>query len=92
MVDRHAAVLARPCVVGGLGIRNELLEARALQARERLPQETRVLVGDASCLELDEPVDVIYQSTVFTSILDPGLKRIVPSGKVPTVLCAEGAQ
>lgn len=36
-----------------------------------LPAATSVLLGDASTLELpDHSFDVVYQSTVFTSILD----------------------
>lgn len=51
---------------------NELLEERCAQARERLPAATRVLAGDASILDLGaERFDVVFQSTVFTSLLDP---------------------
>jgi SAM-dependent methyltransferase len=51
---------------------NELLEERCAQARERLPAATRVVAGDASSLDLgSERFDVVFQSTVFTSILDP---------------------
>lgn len=50
---------------------NELLQDRATEARARLPIATRLFVGDASALEFgDEQFDVVYQSTVFTSILD----------------------
>ncbi len=50
---------------------NELLEERAAQARERLPGATRIAVGDASSLDLGtERFDVVFQSTVFSSILD----------------------
>ena len=61
----------------GLGFRpanlmgNELLEERAVHARERLPAATRLAIGDASSLELGaERFDVVFQSTVFSSILD----------------------
>jgi SAM-dependent methyltransferase len=52
-------------------IGNELLPERAELARRILPATVQVIVGDA--LELDLPAgefDVVFQSTVFTSILD----------------------
>ena len=50
---------------------NELLADRSAQARERLPNATRIAVGDASSLDLGaERFDVVFQSTVFSSILD----------------------
>lgn len=50
---------------------NELLEDRASTARKRLPVSTEIILGDASELELDDhSFDVVFQSTVFTSILD----------------------
>lgn len=50
---------------------NELLEDRCSQARERLPAATRVVAGDASSVDLGaERFDVVFQATVFTSILD----------------------
>lgn len=50
---------------------NELLEERAVLARKFLPETTKILIGDASKLNLqDNSFDIIYQSTVFTSILD----------------------
>ncbi len=50
---------------------NELLEERAALARHRLPAATQVLVGDASQLVCqDATFDIVYQSTVFTSLLD----------------------
>lgn len=52
-------------------IANELLEGRAITARQSLPENTKVLVCDAMDLELkSESFDIVYQSTVFTSILD----------------------
>jgi SAM-dependent methyltransferase len=48
---------------------NELLEERAQDARRALPAETRILPGDARGLPDDE-FDVVYQSTVLSSILD----------------------
>jgi SAM-dependent methyltransferase len=50
---------------------NELIPERAKAARERLPDATSVICGDAT--ELPYPpgsFDIIYQSTVFSSILD----------------------
>jgi SAM-dependent methyltransferase len=54
---------------------NELLPERVEQARRRLPQEVRILPGDASQLPFGEAsFDVVYQSTVFSSILDDALQ------------------
>jgi ubiquinone/menaquinone biosynthesis C-methylase UbiE len=50
---------------------NELLEERAAVARHRLSMATKIIVGDAACIEIpDGPFDIVLQSTVFTSILD----------------------
>lgn len=50
---------------------NELLPERVTAARVRLPHELVLLPGDASMLDLPEQsFDVVFQSTVFTSILD----------------------
>ncbi len=52
-------------------VANELLSERAEKARKILPQSVDVIVGDA--LEIDfgrNTFDVVFQSTVFTSILD----------------------
>ena len=50
---------------------NELLPERAASARLRLPAATRLLEGDATQLELtDGGFDIVYASTVFSSILD----------------------
>lgn len=52
-------------------VANELLEERAVLARRRLPQGVRILPGDATGLDLgNDAFDVVYQSTVFTSLLD----------------------
>jgi hypothetical protein len=56
-------------------VSNEFLEDRAEVARRRLPGAIKILVGDAAEINLDEgPFDVVYQSTVFTSILDDGFQ------------------
>lgn len=54
---------------------NELLEGRLLAARSRLPASVALFAGDASQLNfLDESFDVVYQSTVFSSILEDELQ------------------
>lgn len=54
---------------------NDLLDDRLLQARRALPASVRLLPGDACALPLDEAsVDLVYQSTVFSSILDEALQ------------------
>lgn len=55
---------------------NELLEDRLVDARNRLPVSTELFAGDASQLGLPaEHFDMVYQSTVFSSILDDGLQE-----------------
>lgn len=55
---------------------NELLSDRVDEARRRLPQAVRVFLGDASQLPFGEAsFDLVYQSTVFSSILDDELQR-----------------
>lgn len=50
---------------------NELLPVRAAEARDRLPETVSILEGDAAELALpDESFDIVFQSTVFSSILD----------------------
>jgi SAM-dependent methyltransferase len=57
----------RPDRVAG----NELIEQRARIARERLPAATVITQGDAMTSLSPEPrFDIVYQSTVFSSILD----------------------
>jgi SAM-dependent methyltransferase len=55
---------------------NELLPERATQARHNLPAATDIYPGDASRLPF-EPAsfDVVYQSTVFTSLLDDAFQQ-----------------
>ena len=53
-----------------------MLEERIAVARKRLPAALTLHSGDAAALQLpDESFDVVFQSTVFTSILDPSFKR-----------------
>jgi Methylase involved in ubiquinone/menaquinone biosynthesis len=55
---------------------NDLLADRVRLARRMLPQGLAVLEGNA--LELDIPkesFDIVFQATVFTSILDPQLQQ-----------------
>ncbi|WKZ57436.1 MAG: class I SAM-dependent methyltransferase [Bdellovibrionota bacterium] len=50
---------------------NELLPWRAQLARDRLPSGIRIVEGDASRLpEPENTFDVVFQSTVFSSILN----------------------
>lgn len=50
---------------------NELLPERFATARQRLPESVRLFPGDANVLALTAAsFDVVFQSTVFTSILD----------------------
>lgn len=54
----------------------ELLPQRAASARALLPQEVRIHDGDASQMDFpDHSFDVIFASTVFSSILDQDLRR-----------------
>jgi SAM-dependent methyltransferase len=54
---------------------NDLLEDRLRMARELLPSAVTLLPGDASQLALpDRSFDIVVQSTVFTSILDPDFR------------------
>lgn len=55
---------------------NELLPERAAAARHLLPQAVQLLPGDATELGFDDAsFDVVYQSTVFSSILDAALQE-----------------
>jgi len=52
------------------------LEDRAALARHRLPAAIKIQVGDAAEIDpAEEPFDIVYQSTVFTSILDEGFQQ-----------------
>ncbi len=53
---------------------NELLEDRVTKLKEQL-QSSTIIPGNALDLEFDQYFDVVFQSTVFTSILDYNFKR-----------------
>jgi ubiquinone/menaquinone biosynthesis C-methylase UbiE len=56
----------------------ELLEERMRIARGRLPAGVTLKCGDAAEVDLeDESFDVVYQSTVFTSLLDASFQERV---------------
>ncbi len=57
---------------------NELLAERADAARCRLPAGVQILHGNAADLSLTpQSFDVVFQSTVFSSILDDELQRLL---------------
>lgn len=54
---------------------NELLPDRAAAARARLPSSLRLVEGDALALPLPAAsLDLVLQSTVFSSLLDPAFR------------------
>ena len=53
---------------------NELLPERLAVARRRLPHDVELIGGDA-CELSDGGFDIVYQSTVFSSILDDDFQR-----------------
>ena len=55
---------------------NELLPERAAAARRQLPAATALHEGDASKLPFEAgSFDLVYQSTVFSSLLDDGFQQ-----------------
>jgi SAM-dependent methyltransferase len=55
---------------------NELLPERATIARKRLPEAVRLWTGDAAEISPDAgPFDIVFQSTVFTSLLDDAFQE-----------------
>lgn len=55
---------------------NELLPERAAVARRQLPAATALHEGDASTLTFEAgSFDLVYQSTVFSSLLDDGFQQ-----------------
>jgi ubiquinone/menaquinone biosynthesis C-methylase UbiE len=53
---------------------NELLEDRVKVLKENLPI-SNIYSGDALKLEFEDEFDIVFQSTVFTSILDDDFKQ-----------------
>ena len=54
---------------------NELLPDRVAAARARLPAAVTLLPGDAMALPVERgSLDLVLQSTVFSSLLDPGFR------------------
>jgi SAM-dependent methyltransferase len=54
---------------------NELLKARFLDARNKLPEKLKIIQGNALNLELGENrFNIVFQSMVFSSILDEKFK------------------
>lgn len=57
-------------------IGNELLDYRANDAKHLLPTSTQIILGDAAKLDFEDNLfDIVYQSTVFTSILDNSFQQ-----------------
>jgi len=57
---------------------NELLEDRIAVARNRLPADVSIFPGDACKLDIqNNSFDIIYQSTVFSSILDDEFQSVL---------------
>jgi ubiquinone/menaquinone biosynthesis C-methylase UbiE len=55
---------------------NELLPDRLEIARGRLPQSVRLFPGNAAALEIEPgSFDIVFQSVVFSSVLDESLQR-----------------
>ena len=55
---------------------NELLPDRLAMARRRLPESVRLFPGNAAALEIESgSFDIVYQSVVFSSVLDESLQR-----------------
>jgi SAM-dependent methyltransferase len=55
---------------------NELLPDRLETARRRLPESVRLFPGNAAALEIEPgSFDIVYQSVVFSSVLDESLQH-----------------
>jgi SAM-dependent methyltransferase len=77
---------ARPDHLVGI----DLLPGRIAEARERLPRGVTLVEGSAAKLDLaDASFDVVIQSTAFTSILDPEVRRLV-AGEMRRVVKPSG--
>lgn len=53
---------------------NELLPERIQHLKNRFP-DNKILEGDIAGIEINQKFDVVFQSTVFSSILDRGAKQ-----------------
>jgi SAM-dependent methyltransferase len=54
----------------------ELLPERHAQARERLPEAVDLRLGDATVLDIPaKSVDIVFQATVFSSLLDDAFQQ-----------------
>ena len=77
---------ARPENIVGI----ELLPERMAEAVELCPKAISIHQGNAARLPFtDESFDIVVQSTVFTSVLDPGMKEALAS-EMRRVLKPEG--
>lgn len=56
---------------------NELLDERVNAARMNLPNGVTIIPGDACQIPLDKQFNIVYQSAVFTSILNEDYKQRV---------------
>lgn len=48
----------------------DLINERIDEAKSRLPESVKLIVGDALIYKIDQEFDIVYLSTVFSSILD----------------------
>lgn len=61
-------------------VANELLAERVSIARRFLPNAVELHAGDATNLQIDDAsFDIVYQSTVFTSLLDDAFQQKLAS-------------
>ena len=62
-----------PAKPTGLELREEAVDA----ARRILPASVKLMAGDASAAPIDGAFDIVTQSTMFSSILDPAVQETV---------------
>ena len=73
---------AQPKNVTGI----DLLDDRVAEAKQLCPSEVKIERGSAAKLEFcNEDFDLILQSMVFTSVLDPSLKQQIASEMIRVV-------
>lgn len=64
----------------------ELQEARLAAARDTLPRSVQLWCGDAATLEIPpSSFDIVFQSLVFSSILDDSLQALIAQRMVASV-------